>query len=235
MFAMGFLTSLSHCMGMCGGFIMAYSVNLDQKNGTAAKRILPHLLYHSGRVLTYTLIGAIFGFLGQTTKNVLAVFHLQDLLFIFAGIIMILLGLELLGLFPALRLDKLPLIRGYQKAVRRAIQKVNTKNIFFLGLVLGFIPCGPVYIAGTVAASSGSVFKGALIMAAFGIGTFPLLSVFGFSANLISLKFRNIILKFTAVVVILFGAWTVYKGIQKWDHTPEQHQNCCETEVETTN
>ncbi len=212
---------------------MAYSINLKNDEGKPSHRFFPHILYHSGRILTYTFIGAVFGFLGQTTKNVLAVYHLQDFLLIFAGIVMILLGFELTGLFPALRMDKLPIMRNYQKFVRRAIQNVNTRNIFFLGLVLGFIPCGPVYIAGTVSASTGSVISGALSMAAFGIGTFPVLSVFGLSANLISLKFRNIILKFTAIVVIIFGVWTITKGIQKWNHTPQQHHECCGTEVES--
>ena len=233
MLAMGFLTSLGHCVGMCGGFIMAYSVNLN-KSPDRRQYILPHILYHSVRILTYSIIGIVFGLLGQTTKSILTVFHLQDALFILAGVIMILLGLELLGIFPALRLDKLRIMNKYQGIVRRTIQKVNTKNIFFLGFILGFIPCGPVYIAGAVAASSGSVLTGAVTMVAFGLGTFPILGLFGLSTNLISIRFRQIIIKVTAVIVIIFGALTIYKGIQKWNQTPEQHLNCCESETELT-
>ena len=227
MFAMGLLTSISHCIGMCGGFIMAYSVNIDRQNNRRSM-IFPHILYHSGRIVTYAFIGAGFGLLGSTTTFALAVFNLQNLLFIFAGIVMILLGFELVGLFPVLHLAKLPLLGHYQRFIQRTLKKVNTKNIFILGLMLGFIPCGPVYIAGAVAASSGSIISGAMIMAAFGLGTFPVLLIFGFSTNILTVKFRNILLKVTAVLVIVFGGLTIYKGIQKWDKGPMHRDECCE-------
>jgi len=231
MLVMGFLTSISHCIGMCGGFIMAYSLNTQDKKSL----LLPHVLYHSGRIITYTFLGAVFGLIGSTSSAALSVFHLQDLLFIFAGLIMVILGFEFAGLFSVLNLTKLPFIAKYQIFVRKRISSVNIHNIFVLGLILGFIPCGPVYVAGVTASTSGSIINGALTMAAFGIGTFPVLIIFGVSTNILTQKFKQKLLQFTAILVIILGLFTIYKGVVKWDIEDSRHKSCYKTNAVNIN
>ncbi len=226
-FVMGFFTSLSHCIGMCGGFIMAYTVTINRQKNSQNIIILPHFLYHGGRVITYVALGAVFGLVGSTTRLALGILNLQNLLFVLAGLVMIIVGFELLGIFPSGSYPKMPFLNRYQAFIRKSIQKVNTHNVFLLGLMLGFIPCGPVYVAGAAAVASGTVFTGMLTMASFGLGTFPILLLFGFSTNFLTVKFRNTLLKVTAILVIIFGCLTMYKGVQKWlNHSP-QHVECC--------
>jgi uncharacterized protein len=108
-FLIGLLGGFSHCIGMCGGFVLTYTLKLSE-NAVVSKpntwqQIYPHLLYNSGRVLTYTLLGEIFGILGMTLGSVLAFKSFQGGLMLFAGIIMVIMGLDLAGLIPSLPKD----------------------------------------------------------------------------------------------------------------------------------
>ena len=214
-FVLGFLSSFSHCYGMCGGFVMAYSLKVAERKSTGSRLqlIIPHLMYNSGRVLTYTFLGFWFGLLGGSFKHL--VHDYQSILFIFAGIFMTLMGLDLLGLFNISTPKSFPGFGRYRQLVGSLLNRANAKNIFLYGLILGFIPCGLVYIAGAKAVSAGNVLGGMATMLAFGLGTIPALFILGLSANLISARLRNKVFKIAAVFVILFGLFTVAKGVMK--------------------
>ncbi len=219
-FVLGFLSSFSHCYGMCGGFVMTYSLKAAE-NSTASGKfnlILPHLMYNSGRVLTYTFLGFWFGILGGSFKTV--IHDYQSILFIFAGIFMTLLGLDLLGLFNISNPGKLPGMASYQRFIRSLLKNISAGNIFLYGLILGFIPCGLVYIAGVKAVSTGSALGGMSMMLVFGLGTIPALFVLGISTNLITARFRRKVFKIAAVFVILFGLFTTAKGVMKLNGIP---------------
>ncbi len=220
-FVLGFLSSFSHCYGMCGGFVMAYSMRVTEGATPSTNRLrlmIPHLMYNSGRVLTYTFLGLWFGLLGSSFKMV--VIDYQSILFIFAGIFMILMGFDLLGLFNISTPKSFPGFGTYKRLIGSLLHKTTAKNIFLYGLVLGFIPCGLVYIAGARAVAAGSAVGGMATMLAFGLGTIPALFVLGLSANLITVRFRNIVFKIAAVFVILFGLFTVLKGVYKLADIP---------------
>ncbi len=220
-FVLGFLSSFSHCYGMCGGFVMAYSLKVTDgaAPGTSRLRLLiPHLMYNSGRVLTYTFLGFWFGILGGSFKHV--VHDYQSILFIFAGLFMTLMGFDLLGLFNISTPKSFPGFGRYKRLIGSLLKKTTVKNIFLYGLVLGFIPCGLVYIAGAKAIAAGTAWGGMATMLAFGLGTIPALFVLGLSANLITARFRNIVFKVAAVFVILFGLFTITKGVYKLADIP---------------
>ena len=89
-----FLGSFGHCIGMCGGIVVAYSSIKLGNEPSKSYQSIAHLLYSLGRVTTYTTLGAIFGYLGGViTFNNLT----NGLMLIFAGIVMVLAGLSLLG------------------------------------------------------------------------------------------------------------------------------------------
>ncbi|MFQ6613917.1 MAG: sulfite exporter TauE/SafE family protein [Fidelibacterota bacterium] len=219
-FLIGFLSSFSHCYGMCGGFVLAYSV----KSAPVSfwRKITPHLLYNGGRLITYTFLGAWFGLLGGSVTYVLKDY--QALVFILAGIFMIIVGLDFSGIFSTSTLKYLPGLGRYISFVSSLIRTVNYRNLFLYGLVLGFIPCGLVYIAGAQAAATGSPLEGMITMALFGLGTFPALFLLGITSHLIGARLRQRILKIAAVLVIVFGVWTVWKGALKitghMEHAP---------------
>jgi len=199
---------------------MAYSIKTqDAENGNSwIRSILPHLMYNSGRVLTYTFLGFWLGILGNSFK--FFVIDFQSILFILAGIFMSFMGLDLLGLFNISSPVKIPGFVKYKQFVHSLLNKKKPNSIFIYGLTLGFIPCGLVYIAGAEAVASGSGLNGLAIMLSFGLGTIPALFLLGVSTRLITAHFRNRVFKIAAIFVILFGVFTVTKGVYRLMELP---------------
>ncbi len=213
-FLIGLFSSFGHCIGMCGGFVMTYSLKIHTAGTPSSfwQRFYPHLLYNSGRILTYTFLGFFFGLLGETLKVILQVAHFQGTLEMVAGSIMVLMGLDLGGWFPLSKGGYLPGFHWFISGIQRLIQRVNRRNTFQLGLALGFIPCGLVYAAGASAAASGSAIKGALLMLTFGLGTIPALILVALSTQWFSTTLRQRFLKVATVLVIILGLFTIYRG-----------------------
>lgn len=218
-FLIGLLGGFSHCIGMCGGFVVTYTLKLSQ-NAVVAKpstwqQIYPHLLYNSGRVLTYTLLGEIFGILGMTLGSVFAFKSFQGGLMLFAGIVMVIMGLDLAGLIPSLPKDTFIGVNKFKEMIQSMLNRVNPNNIFGLGIVMGFLPCGMVYAVGVKAAATQSIWQGGLIMLVFGLGTFPAMVLTGVAAHLVSSRLKSTLYKIAAILVIVLGILTISKGIQK--------------------
>jgi sulfite exporter TauE/SafE len=216
-FLIGLLGGFSHCIGMCGGFVFTYSVKIAEKESNISKHkwnmLLPHVLYNSGRVLTYTFLGEIFGFLGGTIGFVMSVRNFQGGLQLFAGIFMLVLGLEIGGLLPTTSKDYFPGINGFKKLVGNLFNRVNRRNIFGLGLVLGFIPCGLVYVAGAMAAATESILGGMLTMLFFGLGTFPAMIVTGLASDILSARFKTRLYRISAIIIIIMAILAILRGI----------------------
>ena len=176
--------------------------------------LTPHLLYNSGRVLTYTFLGEIFGILGSTMGFMLALKDFQGILEIIAGLFMIIIGLEYSGLLPISNRDYFPGLNAFKRAVGNMLNRVNRRNVFAVGLVLGFIPCGLVYVAGAKAAATQSLVGGMLTMLVFGLGTFPAMIIIGMASHLISGKLRHRLMSVAAILVILLALMTIYRGIK---------------------
>ena len=215
-FLVGFLGGFGHCIGMCGGFVMTYTLKIQETDRTAPSRwqtIYPHLLYNSGRVLTYVILGEIFGFLGSSLGVIFALRDIQGVLQLFAGLVMVIMGFDLAGWIPASGPDTFPGISGFKRLVRSMFNRVNRKNIFILGMILGFIPCGLVYAAGAKAAATQSILGGMITMLVFGLGTFPAMVITGLTVNLFSNKLRKQLYRIAAIMVILLGILAILRGI----------------------
>ncbi len=196
---------------------MTYTLKIRENDlRTASSRwrqISPHLLYNSGRILTYAILGEIFGFLGGTLGVIFAIRDLQGILQLLAGLVMILIGLELAGWLPGIGPDSFPGSRLFKKIVSTLFRSVSRRNIFVLGLILGLIPCGLVYVAGAKAAATQSIVGGALTMLFFGLGTFPAMMLTGLTVDLISNKLRHRLYRLAAVLVIALAFITILRGI----------------------
>ena len=216
-FLIGLIGGFSHCIGMCGGFVLTYSIKITENEAGAKQntwqKIYPHLSYSAGRIITYTFLGEIFGFIGGTIGLILSMKNFQGGLQLFAGIVMFFMGLDLAGLVPALPPNSFPGINPFKKLVGNLFNKVNRSNVFGLGIVLGFIPCGLVYSVGAQAAATQSLLKGGLTMFVFGLGTVPAMLLSGLTANLISANVRSRLYKVAALLVVLLGILTILRGI----------------------
>jgi uncharacterized protein len=169
MFALGIASGV-HCVGMCGGIVTAFSTIRFNPRPEWTRQIL----FNAGRISTYAVAGAAAG----TAGSLLA---LQNGLYLFANVVLILVGLHLAGFGALLRLERLggPLWRRLQPLAARASAKGNP---YFAGLLWGWLPCGLVYAALAVAVTFGSSLKGAAAMLAFGLGTLPWLLAAGAAA-----------------------------------------------------
>jgi sulfite exporter TauE/SafE len=169
MFALGIASGV-HCVGMCGGIVTAFSTIRFNPRPEWTRQIL----FNAGRISTYAVAGAAAGAAGSLLA-------LQNGLYLFANVVLILVGLHLAGFGALLRLERLggPLWRRLQPLAARASAKGNP---YFAGLLWGWLPCGLVYAALAVAVTFGSSLKGAAAMLAFGLGTLPWLLAAGAAA-----------------------------------------------------
>ncbi|MCF7807277.1 MAG: sulfite exporter TauE/SafE family protein [Candidatus Marinimicrobia bacterium] len=208
-----FLGSFGHCIGMCGGIVIAYSSAGAKKEKKRSSQALDHILYSLGRVTTYTTLGAIFGFLGGVV-----VFDrmTNGVLWIVAGAAMILAGMALSGKFrfmPALE-SSVASSKWYQKRFRALIQSEARFGHYLLGMLNGLLPCGFVYVFAISAASTASPIYGALVMFIFGLSTIPALFSLGFFVGLFKeFRFRHIMTQLAAWTVIGYGLYTLYNGV----------------------
>jgi sulfite exporter TauE/SafE len=226
--AIAFLGSFSHCVGMCGGIIIAYSSTKIEEGWSKPKQATAHLLYSIGRVTTYIILGAMFGFLGGVAMfNNLA----NGTLLILAGIFMILTGLSLSGKIKFLTLIEHSISSSswYRDIFRELLQNRTLSSFFILGLINGLLPCGLVYFFAVTSASTGSPIYGALVMFIFGVSTIPALFSLGFFVGLYkNSSLRDLIIRIASISVILFGAYTIKNGYEYIKYPQKSISQCCE-------
>ncbi len=216
-----FLGSVGHCIGMCGGIVVAYSsTKIDQKSSWLRQSI-SHLAYNFGRVTTYAILGAMFGLLGRAiaftpmTKGVL---------FVLTGILMILAGLSLIGNLKFLNSAEWSVSHHgwYQKWFRKLIQSRSLQSFYLLGMLNGIIPCGLVYSFAIFAASTANPLWGAIVMATFGLATIPALFFLGTITKFLQKgSLRSTMMKLAAMLVVFYGLFTLYKGYRFIAHPDE--------------
>ena len=198
LFVIGLFTSF-HCISMCGGINLSQCLN---NNVTSDKgrlsTVKPAFLYNLGRVISYTIFGGIVGGIGSVISFT---GWMQGLVQLIAGIFMVIMGLNMLNIFPWLR----KLNPRMPKFFAKKIKSKNNNSPFFVGLLNGLMPCGPLQAMQIYALSTGSVTKGALSMFLFSLGTVPLMFGLGALSSYMSKKFSNKIMKFGAILVVILG------------------------------
>ena len=226
-----FLGSFGHCLGMCGGIVIAYSSTKVDPKWHKLFQGLTHLMYSLGRITTYMVIGAVFGAIGGVAGfSGTAIATLT----ILAGVFMILAGLSISGKVQFLILleHSFSRSRWYQQAFRAILDSRSLYSFYTLGLLNGLLPCGLVYFFAVTAASTGSAFWGAMVMLIFGLSTVPSLMGLGFFTSIFThTTMRKTMMNLAAIVVVLFGLYTIYRGYDFIRHPDKSLLNCCETEI----
>jgi len=201
----GFLTSF-HCVGMCGPLILGYTA----KNASSGQHShTAHFLYGIGKTISYTTIGALFGAFGSIVAFTP---YTQGAVGVAAGLFLILFGLHMLEVFPALSHFQFKTPGFLIRFVGMEYRKHS--NPFVIGLLNGLmIICGPLQAMYVMAAGTGSWSQGAAILFFFGIGTLPLLLGFGFLTSLISGNLTPKLLKASGVIVMALGVIMLNRGL----------------------
>ncbi|MBL7141928.1 sulfite exporter TauE/SafE family protein [Patescibacteria group bacterium] len=208
-FLIGVLVSF-HCIGMCGGLVVAYTSRQHAKEKKKTNFSLPHLQYNVGRMISYTVVGGILGGFGSFfginptfTGSIILV----------AGIFMVLMGLSLMTNFKWLEIIKLRTPFFIAKFLYKQRHTRKPKGPFIIGLLNGFMPCGPLQAMQLYALASGSITQGALSMGVYGLGTVPLMFGFGSFISLISQEKIKQVMKFSGLVVIVLGLIMFNRGL----------------------
>ncbi|MBC3759394.1 sulfite exporter TauE/SafE family protein [Hyunsoonleella sp. SJ7] len=205
-FILGVLGSF-HCVGMCGP--IAFMLPVDRSN--SVKKASQITIYHFGRLLAYSIIGLIFGFIGKS----LYIFGFQQQLSIAIGILMILVVVIPQSTFNRYNFSKpiYRIISRVKSALGTALKKKTMDTFLTIGFLNGFLPCGLVYMAIFGAMAVGSVANGSLYMAVFGLGTVPLMTTAIYLSNFLKGKTRQRIQKAIPVFVVIIGALFILRGL----------------------
>jgi sulfite exporter TauE/SafE len=206
-----------HCVGMCGGIVGALSFGLPEQTRGRFSALLPYLInYNLGRLISYTVAGALLGGVGALAANLVTLHQAQSVLQIIAGLFMIAMGLYLGGWwFGMNKLERLggKLWRFIEPFGRRLLPVQKPSQALVMGLVWGWLPCGLVYSALIWAVSAGSAVKGALLLLCFGLGTLPNLLAMGiFAGKLTAMLRRPGVMHLAGALVILIGVFTIVRS-----------------------
>ena len=202
-FILGLIGSL-HCAGMCGPLALA----LPRVRDSGGSFVLGRLLYNLGRIATYCAIGLVFGIVGSS----LALGGFQKWLSITLGAILI---LTMAGFaFKPVHASGWKIFAIIRRTFGSLLQKRSHPALFSLGVVNGFLPCGLVYVAAAGAAVAGSVIASIASMAAFGLGTLPIMLALPLLGGQLGFLSRLNARKLVPGMVALMGVLLVLRGME---------------------
>jgi uncharacterized protein len=215
-FTLGLVSSL-HCVQMCGPIVLSYSVAVESLNKRNDSPILPallgnHVAYNSGRILTYSALGAIAGTAGHSMVILGRLAGFGHALAIVAGVAMILVGIALLGVIPTRFGSFLRVPTAFLKRIGVLVSGAGSANRFLLGLAMGFLPCGLIYAALLKAMATGSALAGAMTMLAFGSGTGCALLAIGLFSSAVRMRVNRWGSQLAAISVMATGVLLVWRG-----------------------
>lgn len=215
-FTTGLLGGFGHCIGMCGPIVASFAWKHPVTGGSPAPgQWTRQLQYHSGRIATYTLVGAAMGLSGSFVNVAAHLAGAQNVVALGAGIMMVLMGFSIVGLWGGASL-----LERHNSAALSAARKVISLPVAIrypvLGLVLGLLPCGLSYTVFIAAAGAGGAFPGALLSLLFGLGTLPAVLLFGKLTASLSASLRGRIYRAGGVAVIVMGILFILRGVR--DH-----------------
>lgn len=228
-FMAGLLGS-GHCIGMCGSLVSAFFMRMAATRPEAAGgpggdgagtvvsaelgSYLPYFSYHGARIASYALIGTLAALVGLALTSTGIIGKAQGILQILAGGIVILLGLDILGLkafqIPFLRVP----VNLFRSVFLKASEKGPVAGAAVAGTMNGFMPCALTLAIAVKATTATAPWGGTLIMLAFGLGTLPAMLFVSLAFGKLGTKIRGWLLKAAALFVIGLGISTLYQGLR---------------------
>lgn len=208
---MGVLASLSTCLAITGGLLVGISARYSENHSgmKGYERFKPHFYFNAGRIVSYTILGGLVGVIGSSIS--LSPF-MNGLLTIIVSLVMLLLGLQLLNIFPSLQRFNFRM----PKYFARKIHEHHTEGKagpFILGALTFFLPCGFTQALQLYTLTTGSFIVGALTMFSFSLGTLPTLMTLGVMSSYTKGKWKHYFLKIAGGVVLLFGVLSLSGGL----------------------
>jgi sulfite exporter TauE/SafE len=204
----GFVGSVGHCLGMCGPLVLMVGLQFRTRKLSA---FLHHLLYHAARVMVYGLLGAVVGAIGSLLGLGGQLSHLGGIVSLVLSLGVILVGVGYLGWLPLGRLESGG--EWLTREMSRTLQRGGLWGTILLGGLNGLLPCGLVYSALLLAATTGRALPSAVGMVLFGIGTVPTLVIVGIGAGALSVRLRQALTRVAGVVIVVAGLQLALRGL----------------------
>lgn len=203
------LTTSFHCIGMCGGIMLSQTavpdnLILDSK----ARVIVPAASYNAGRIISYTLVGAIVGAVGSVISVKASA---KSMIFIIIGVLMVLIAFQMMHIIP--RFEKMSFSLPQSCQLPQNTRKKFATKPLIIGLLTGLMPCGALQSMQLYALSTGSAVSGAAVMFFFSIGTVPLLLLLGGLSTLASKKFQKYMVRISGILIATFSILLIWNGI----------------------
>jgi sulfite exporter TauE/SafE len=224
---LGFLGSF-HCVGMCGPIALALPLN----RSTRFTKIIGAVLYNFGRVVTYSLLGLLFGLLG---KGFVIADYQQFLSIATGSIILILLFTGKINNSKNVFSPLFGFVSKVKEQLRNQFKKSSNTSLFFIGTLNGLLPCGLVYLGVAGAIATGDGLQGSLFMSLFGLGTIPAMITLSLISDFITLNFRNKMRRVMPVFIVSMALLLILRGMNlgipyvspKMSTTEAKCHKCC--------
>jgi len=205
-FVIGLVASVSTCMAVVGGLVLSMSANYA-KEGEAVR---PQVLFHIGRLVSFFVLGGVIGAIGSAFQ--LGGTGTFVMSFIVA-IILLILGLNLLDIFPWTKKLIPTLPSSFGKGIRGLKGAAGALTPLLIGAATFFLPCGFTQSMQLYTLTTGSYLEGALTMFIFALGTLPVLALLSFSALSIKKMQTGVFYKTAGLVVIFFGLFNLMNSL----------------------
>jgi len=211
-FVIGLVASVSSCIAVTGGLLVAVAAKYNEASTalTSLQRIKPHIYFNVGRILSYTLLGGAIGALGSALTLSP---EINGALTLVASAVMILLGLQMLRLLPALTRFLPTMPKSVSHFIHDLAERDANGGAFVLGAATFFLPCGFTQALQLYVLAKGSFAVGALTMLAFSLGTLPALLSLSALSSLASGNVQRHFLKFAGAAVIVLGIANIQYGL----------------------
>ncbi|KKS77712.1 MAG: hypothetical protein UV74_C0013G0102 [Candidatus Woesebacteria bacterium GW2011_GWB1_43_14] len=222
-FLVGLTAGVSTCMALVGGLVLGASARFSAQNPYASslEKFKPHLFFNLGRIVSFFALGGLIGFAGslfQLSTSVLG------MLIVAVGLVMLLLGGQLIDIFPILKKASFTLPKSLSRKLgikKKSFGEYSNKNSVVMGAMTFFLPCGFTQAMQLYAMSTGSPISGSLTMGVFALGTAPGLLGVGGLTSVVKGRGARLFFKTAGVVVILLALFNVSNGLNLLGISPK--------------
>ncbi len=211
-FLIGLVAAASTCMAVAGGLLLGVMARYSEQHAhfSRFRRFQPNLYFNLGRILSYAGFGAAIGLVGSAFSFSP---QLTGFITIGASIVMILLGFNLLQIFPRLGSARFALPKSFSHRIHALSERHPKVGPLLLGASTFFLPCGFTQALQLYVLSTGDPLKGAITMTLFALGTLPALLGIGAISSLVKGRVQRIFLKVAGVIVLLLGVFNIGSGM----------------------
>jgi len=206
-FVIGIIASLSTCMAVVGGLVLSMSASFAKEGD----KVRPQVMFHVGRLVSFFILGGVIGAIGSAfALGTIGTFTLG----IIIGLVMLILGINLLDIFPWAKKLQPSLPKGLAKHAFNTSKLNHTLTPILVGIATFFLPCGFTQSMQVYTLSTGSFITGAMTMLSFALGTLPVLALLSFSSFGIQKSSKSgIFFKSAGLVVILFALFNIINSL----------------------